>query len=151
MSAIPKKKLCWHCEGSIERNIDNCPFCGVYIHAPEEEATASWNPSFRITSLNEHRASEEDEKDDKEVEVKKTEISQSLHVSNVSLEQLKNEVLPIVFLLMGSGFLLFGLVLFLFSHEGTLTLQWKGENWIYFLLVGGPSLILGWWYLNREE
>jgi hypothetical protein len=46
MSAVPKKKLCWNCEGNVSREIDNCPYCGVYLHAAELEENSSWNPSY---------------------------------------------------------------------------------------------------------
>lgn len=150
MSAIPKKKLCWHCEGSIERNVDNCPFCGVYIHAPEEEeAAAPWNPSFRITSLNAHRSSVKEEESQEENEEEVNEIK-SLEGDIISFDQIQKDLLPLILLLIGSSFFLFGIVLYLFSYEGVLTLQWNGDNWIYYVLTAIPSLVFGWWYLNKE-
>jgi hypothetical protein len=32
-----KTKLCWNCEGSVSRTIENCPYCGVYL-SPDSES-----------------------------------------------------------------------------------------------------------------
>lgn len=148
MSAVPKKKLCWHCEGSIDRNIDNCPFCGVYIHAPESDEDDSWNPQFTLKVLS--------KKDDpvEEDQIASNELPQQENASiaqSFPFEEIKKEVLPMLLLFLGSCFFLFGSVLLLFSHEGTLTLQWKSEYALYFLLVGIPSLFLGFFYLGNSE
>jgi hypothetical protein len=50
MSAVPKKKLCWNCEGNVAKDIDNCPYCGVYVHGAEVEEDARWNPSYQPDS-----------------------------------------------------------------------------------------------------
>lgn len=157
MSAVPKKKLCWNCEGNVSRQTDNCPYCGVYLHGAEEEAEDSWNPTYRLTPLPK-------EEDDALPPVKektsktRSEDASEDNVDQISfqdvsliLDHLKKDVLPIFLLLFGSSFFIFGTILFLFSHEGTLTLQWKGENWIYFLFLGIPALYFGWYFLQETE
>ncbi len=47
MSAVPKKKLCWNCEGNVAREVDNCTYCGVYLQAPELDEDNQWNPSYQ--------------------------------------------------------------------------------------------------------
>lgn len=159
MSAIPKKKLCWNCEGSVAKQIDNCPYCGVYLHGTEPEEANIWNPSYtpsidkesisNITtpfySSAKNETIEELPTENETQEESKT----SPKDYNLLLTQLKKDFLPIFFLMSGSIFLLFGLVLFLFSSNGTFTLQWNGDNWIYFLVLSIPFLLLGWSFLQK--
>lgn len=32
-----KKKLCWNCEGTVDREAENCVYCGVYLHPDDVE------------------------------------------------------------------------------------------------------------------
>ena len=164
MSAVPKKKLCWNCEGSVSRQIDNCPYCGVYLHADELEENSSWNPSYRPSSKTEeipspiYQMQQDQEASDDEPEAE-AEIQASPPVTKIANEhswqqlstQLKKDVFPILFLMMGSIFFLFGVVLFLFSQNGTLTLQWQGSHAVYFLLFSLPLIGFGWWFLQKLE
>lgn len=150
MSAVPKKKLCWHCEGSIDRQVDNCPYCGVYLHATEEEDNSSWNPPFNLKILTKEKA-EEKKPEAPAAPIANQEIDAPIATTEAGpFDQIKKEVLPILFLLMGSGLFLFGIVLLLFSQDGVLTLKWNGDNWMYFLLVAVPSLFFGWRLLSDE-
>ena len=138
MSAVPKKKLCWNCEGSVAKDIDNCPYCGVYVHAEEMEDNSSWNPSYRaaaepddvpsplyqikpeISSLNDHvskhdRNKQNDQKSDSDEENSSSASFQGMSWSQL-LVQLKRDIFPTLFLMMGSVFFLFGIVLLLFSQ-----------------------------------
>jgi hypothetical protein len=150
MSALPKKKLCWHCEGNIDKNLDNCPFCGVYIHSPESNESESWKPPFTLKVVAKNNESEEDD-DDVETSAVTSEKDSLLFLQSKSFAEIKNEVIPMLLLFIGSCFLLFGAVLLLFSHNGTLTLQWKSEYASYFLLVGIPALFIGFLCLGREK
>lgn len=155
MSAVPKKKLCWNCEGNVAKDIDNCPYCGVYLHAAEEEEDSVWNPSYRPSSKTEeipsplYQIKPDIEQNDEEADFT-TESSESL-AWNALFTQLKRDVFPILFLMMGSVFFLFGVVLFLFSQNGTLTLQWQESHGIYFLLFALPLIGLGWIFLQQLE
>lgn len=165
MSAVPKKKLCWNCEGNVSRQIDNCPYCGVYLHADELEENSSWNPSYRPSSKTEeipspiYQIQQEPEAAENESEAEE-EIENSPQETKIEVElyswyqlstQFRKDVFPILFLMMGSIFFLFGVVLFLFSQNGTLTLQWQGSHAIYFLLFSLPLVGFGWWFLQKIE
>jgi hypothetical protein len=164
MSAVPKKKLCWNCEGNVSRQIDNCPYCGVYLHADELEENSSWNPSYRPSSKTEeipspiYQIQQEPEAAEHELE-SEAEIQDSAARSEIENEhswlqlstQLKRDVFPILFLMMGSIFFLFGIVLFLFSQNGTLILQWQESSAPYFLFFSIPLIGFGWWYLQKLE
>jgi hypothetical protein len=158
MSAVPKKKLCWNCEGNVSREVDNCPYCGVYLQATDLEEDSNWNPSYRPSSKTEeipsplYRIQLEQENDpqntlDENVSKEEEEAPNW----NLVIRQLKRDVFPVLFLMSGSIFFLFGVVLFLFAQNGTLTLQWRGHHGLYFLLFAFPLIAFGWKYLQQLE
>ena len=148
MSAIPKKKLCWNCEGNVSREIDNCPYCGVYLHGAELEESSYWNPSQHTSKTEEipsplYQIHQEEEAEEREE-------SNPIPSRTVELfSQLKQDVLPILGLMTGSVFFLFSMLLFLFAQNGTLTLQWDGSYWLYFFLMSIPCLYIGWRTFQR--
>ena len=166
MSAVPKKKLCWNCEGNVSRQVDNCPYCGVYLHGSDiEEDMTLWNPSYQPSGKTEEiptpiyqinqESSAENSLSDEEEESSETskEVDETVSFPQL-ISQLKRDVFPILFLMMGSIFFLFGTVLYLFSSNGTLTLQWQGDHAPYFLLFAIPLVGLGAWFhktLDSDE
>lgn len=149
MSAIPKKKLCWNCEGNVAREIDNCPYCGVYMHSLNPNEENDWNVPYdnKTEEIPSPLYQIQESEDSPESEVPSL-------VSSNAFQQIKENVLPIFLLMSGSMFFLFGLVLLLFSNQGTLTLQWNGNNWPYFLIFSLPCVYFGWKYLlqlNQQD
>jgi hypothetical protein len=152
MSAVPKKKLCWNCEGNVSNTIDNCPYCGVYLHSNElDEDYSSWNPSYRPSSKTEEIPSplyqgnhKEEEREEQEEQLKGSDWDQIFG-------QLKKDIFPIFFLMAGSVFFLFGIILLLFSKDGHLTLQWESHTGYYFLAFAIPAAILGWNFFQQSE
>lgn len=149
MSALPKKKLCWNCEGNVAKDIDNCPYCGVYVHASEIEEESLWNPSYHSFNKTEeippppyqqHSTEEENE----EQSTKENKDSPGLLI----FSQFKRDIFPILFLMSGSILFLFGVVLLLFSQNGTFTLQWQENQALYFLLLALPLIGFGWKFLQ---
>lgn len=155
MSAVPKKRLCWNCEGNVVKGIDNCPYCGVYLHADEMEEDSAWNPSYHSRSDNEeiptpfYQIKPQVEQEARE-EIEVANDSDSMTWNHL-FSQFKRDIFPILFLMMGSVFFLFGVVLLLFSQNGTFTLQWQESDGLYFLLFAVPLIGFGWMYLQRLE
>lgn len=161
MSAVPQKKLCWNCEGNVAKDIDNCPYCGVYLHATEIEENSIWNPAYRPnidekdipSPLYQVLGSDEDQgqqHDEQHEAFHSSDESKSIKWNHL-LSQLKHDVFPILFLMMGSIFFLFGVVLLLFSQNGTLTLQWQESDGMYFLLLALPLIGFGWMYFHQLD
>lgn len=153
MSAVPKKNLCWNCEGNVSKEIDNCPYCGVYVHAAEIAEDSSWNPTYYHSKTEQIHSSfhEEEEKGEKE-QLKNPSYSLPLPFSwKFLFSQLKKDVFPSLFLMTGSIFFLFGTVVTLFSHEGFFTLQWQSSYGYYFLFFAVPLIGFGWKYLHELE
>jgi hypothetical protein len=157
MSAVPKKKLCWNCDGSVSKEIDNCPYCGVYVHATEPETSSFWGPSYRKGDdeekgeihLPSYQSKEEKITPVNQIEINEDEAEAAVIISFPIWPRLRDDVLPILLLMSGSVFFLFGVILFLFAHEGTLTLQWNGDHWVYFLGCSIPFFFLGRKYLQK--
>ncbi len=149
MSAIPKKKLCWNCEGNVSRQIDNCPFCGVYLHAAEDESEERWNPSFQSRpQIDEENSNHPIPFSPLQDPIDQPDTSLNDFSPPSIYSQIRHEILPILLLMSGSVFFLFGVILLLFSQNGTLVLQWNGNHWPYFLIASIPSLIVGWKYFQ---
>lgn len=165
MSAKQKKKLCWNCEGNSPITEENCPYCGVYLS--------------QMTFGNDHQSHESLYPSSKKIENKPlegidkesnllpggfytSEIAESLSVKepigqfnseskSLSSAGMQFIVLPLSLLLSGSVFALFSLSMFLFSHEGTFTLQWSSHYWYLYLFVSFILLGLGFWKLESLD
>lgn len=150
MSAVPQKKMCWNCEGSVDRDVDNCSYCGVYLHGTEEGLPrAPWSPAETSASSNSTHSTEEIP--ETITPLQSTHLDFHAHDFSHLFNHLKQELFPLLFLMLGSIFFLFGVVLFLFSQNGTLTLQWKEESALYFLIFAFPLLSVGWILLQRID
>ena len=65
------------------------------------------------------------------------------------VSRMRYTMVSLVMLTTGFFFLMFTLVLLLFSHEGMLTLQWNGYYWPLYLIAAGTLLYYGRKYLYR--
>lgn len=145
MSAIPKKKLCWNCEGRVSFSVENCPFCGVYLSSSslinQQDESSTHIPPYRTSSDKSIPASPYNMNDDEEI---KTEDSnEDIQEEALNTNQ-KSNLLPFILLLAGSVFLVFGLILLIFSRQGTLTLQWDASYWFVYLGMAVVLLFVGW-------
>jgi hypothetical protein len=157
-----KKKLCWNCEGNAPYEAENCPYCGVYLSpmslGNQEGKQNLFAPPYKMS----------ESKEDQEVpaspfvakEAEKEAEEEAKAESNSSEEQpkaiddgMKKILVSLILLLAGSVFLLFSIVLLLFSQEGVLTLHWDSGIWFIYLIAGLPMLFIGWRYLQnlRED
>lgn len=166
MSAVPKKKLCWNCEGNVAKGLDNCPYCGVYLHETDIEDDTLWNPNYSPKAEEEEEnvsylpfyqvdsESEESQQKQREKASKREANSGSdespLIWKNLFV-QLKQDVFPLLFMMMGSIFFLFGAVLLLFSQDGTLTLQWRESDGLFFFCAALPLIFFGWRFFQQVE
>ena len=130
----PKKKLCWNCEGSVAKHLETCPYCGVYLSPSQQDPEEMPTPPYPVAS-------------DKGEAIPKPPY-QSETLPNGSLELRANApsensiAQPLFLLLPGTTFLLFGLILWLFSEDGRFTLSWNQDWGPVFFLTSLP--LLGW-------
>jgi hypothetical protein len=127
------KRMCWSCDGHVSFEHATCPYCSADLGTskatfssedgvlnppyPGKEYTISteeWESAFKTESTQE-----------------KTEASQ------------KNEMMGLLLLIPGVVFVLFALLLFLFSKDGVLEFSWN-ESFAYFYFIGAlPLLFFG--------
>lgn len=147
MNATLKKKLCWNCEARVDLESQNCPFCAVYLGpAPTDKGKRTDDilaPPYKLVEAPAvpFSVEEKEEATEKEYEVE----------SPGYVNEFKKVALPLAFLSGGLLFLLFSLILALFSNEGVFTLKWNGDYWYYYLACALPMLIIGWKTLTPEE
>lgn len=144
MSPLPKRKLCWNCEGAIGLQERDCSFCGV-AQQPVDSGNKSGHPWESIQPLYRVEPLAEEESlppplyrgDEAEVSVAAEEDPKRI------IGQAWSILKPLLLLLFGLSLLLFGLVLFLFGKEGHFTLQWRADRWYFYLLFALPTLWAG--------
>lgn len=123
MTQQVKKKLCWNCEGAVTHTVETCPYCGVYLSpqnlkddplAREEIPAPPYKPEEAIID-EEAPAAQEGE----------------------------GYLVPLVSLMTGAVFAIFGLIIYLFSQDGKLTLTWDSDWGLIFMAIALPLLYLG--------
>jgi len=157
MTKNAKKKLCWSCEGRVAREAENCPYCGVYLspNVPEVTKPSAAKPLAPPYTIPTHanakalaapyppkKAQEEDNNAGDEAD-------SDAAASTAGMNDLKAVLTPLVLLLAGSVFFLFGAALYLFSQGGVFTLRWNGDYWMYYFVIALPMLFLGWRSLSN--
>lgn len=161
MATITKKKLCWNCEGNVARDAVNCPYCGVYLRRDEdlrndydEEEEDHLTPPYRIEALQKNQETVPQPPyvaSQAITQPEPAEKKKKLASSIGKLTEWKSVFIPIVLLLAGSVFLTFGMILFLFSKGGLLTVKWQGSLWIWYVVMALPSLYFGWRTLKNLD
>ncbi len=162
MSATPKRKLCWNCDGAISLAVDQCTYCGASLKegaAPKRQAKKAADPlappyALRSESQSEapqspfdftHKATSETER------LPTADAEEGTDESHASFSESKAVLSSLMLLLAGSVFFLFGLVLWLFSQDGVFTLHWNGVYWYVYLLGGVALLLFGWRALGHID
>lgn len=145
MNQMKKKKLCWNCEGSVDKEAENCLFCGVYLHPEEiknkkkEVDDEDFTPIYQEEEISDEPSSSS------------SPLKEEPSIENLLSKTYSSTLLPTLFLLSGSFFFLFGLILYLFSKDGVFSLQWNGNFWFLYLFISLPLLFMGWRALSSFE
>lgn len=135
---ILKKKLCEQCEGEIDLQMEQCIYCG----SPTESAftgskIASIQPLYKTTQSQTEQARYTEYATQKGSEAEEDE-------EDFNEEESLYSTIGLFFLLPGSVFLLFSLLLLTCSHEGKLILQWNSSYWPTYLFLGSLLTWFGW-------
>lgn len=147
MNAIPKKKLCWNCEGRVAFTDENCPYCGVYLSSssliPQQEDSSSHQAPYKNVTDKSVPASPYELKNQTNNAVQEEEETVDRLQEEADFSQ-RNYLMSFLLLLTGSVFFVFGLILLVFSREGVLTLQWNASYWFLYLGAAISLFFLGW-------
>lgn len=143
-----KTRLCWNCEGSVAKHLENCPFCGVYLSP--DESLVSTQSALKAPYTPPSKESPEaipeppySPQSSKEAVVER--------VAVLPQQDQFNEVfLPVFCLSAGLVAILFALLLLLFSSHGKLVMEWDASLWGWYALGGVLMLALGWKFLQKS-
>lgn len=131
-----EQKKCYQCEELIHPYAESCPYCGCTFELSSEQQQFTES----IPSSVYQRQSFELEK---EFESPSLQVVEEKDDDQEAQEDVLAVIKPTVLLLSGTVFLLFGLSLFLFSHNGVLTLSWNSHWWPFYLILAFPMLFFG--------
>lgn len=160
MGPAKNRKLCFNCDASVHTHATKCPYCGTELsegamHAvappppyapPESEPVVTRRvvtppPPYNPTPLTEPTPSQPQPSAIEVPPPPKREVVVNSRAA----------ILPMLLLLPGAFFMLFGAILILFSSDGTLTLRWNAHYWVLYLAFSLPLLYFGWRALERVE
>ncbi len=158
------QKMCWSCDGHVHVYELQCPYCGADLteHEKPEEKLEEENsfleePDHEEEPEQEEVISYEEHEETIEEEFEKPPFHDLIEEAEPIMQEnweeakveapdpdLENPLASLLLLLPGTLFFLFGLALFLFSHEGTLTFRFTSKYWFVYLLGSWPLLYFGW-------
>ena len=121
------QKLCWNCEGEVDKDAIVCLFCGADLSA---QPSVPVTPPYRAAALSEEMPEES---------------SPKVHAKEAvaPVENTPSSPVALFFLLPGAIFLLFSLLLVFFSSDGVLTLQWSSRTWYLYFVASLPLFYFG--------
>jgi hypothetical protein len=127
--------ICSNCEELVNQHAARCPYCQYDLTTPFATRSAVSKEASQITPLNPKichldPAHEEGQKKQEE-EILEEEGS------------LFGILVPLFCLLIGGSFLLFSLILKLFSQHGKLILEWNASSWHYYFFPALFLLVVG--------
>jgi hypothetical protein len=156
MASAKNRKRCFNCDASVHTHATKCPYCGTDLSehpaSPFLSATPPPAPSEelvvtrRVVTAPPYNATPESPPS-----FQMAPDGPSPPPKERSGSSLRTAVLPMLLLLPGAFFLLFGAILILFSSEGVLTLRWNAHYWAFYLAVALPLLYFGWRALDRVD
>lgn len=139
MPGAKNRKLCWNCEGSVHVHATKCPYCGTDL-STENASTPTYSygrqPDMQPPSYDALPPSPSE---------------MPAPIEEARPQKQPREFLPMLLMLPGAFFLLFGMILLLFSNDGTLTLEWNAHYWFFYLLLSVPLIYYGWRTLGRRK
>jgi hypothetical protein len=137
MAANQKKRLCWNCDGTVDVHLSHCTYCGAELLRDQEAMEQEFSHEDEEESVFEEEGQFEEEEEEREHEP----------------ARIRQRSLTLPFMLMVPGTLLglFGLMVWLFSHDGALELRWDASYWYIYVLLSLPLLVFGWRSLGRSE
>ena len=68
-----------------------------------------------------------------------------------AIDTKKSELFPLLLLALGANLLTLGLLLFFFSDNGTLTLEWNASKWFIYCLTSLPLVYFGLKTIRRSQ
>lgn len=152
MSARPKRKLCWNCEGNVQFGVEVCPYCGVSLTPGNEDSRdvkrANMPPPYkRVSGSTEQGIPKSPFATNPQSSMveptEQTEPEDTEEIPEKDKDDVKLVITTMAMLMGGGIFVLFGFILLLFSNEGYLQLRWSDAYWFVYVLIGLPMVYFG--------
>lgn len=151
MNKQEKKRLCWNCEGSVPTQAETCQYCGVtVVPASLDGSNHPFTPLYQPSAQQQITPPSHYKEHISEDHVTNS-VQPESEASDSSFLEFKHVLWAVSLLLSGSVFLLFGITLGIFSHDGVLTLQWNADIWMLYLFAALPLLFFGWRSWSKLE
>jgi hypothetical protein len=152
--SVKNRKLCHGCEGSVHIHAIKCPYCGTDLAGSMAVVEEAPPPAYALHCVEKQEAPPpayvarviEEEEIVPPVQMAR----EAERVAPSTAVNPKTVLTPMFLIVPGAFFLLFGMMLLLFSHDGVLTLRWNANYWFLYLGLALPLLYSGWRLLNRE-
>ncbi len=179
MNTTERNEICKNCEADVSLSATYCPFCGSDLIAssgkeeePGDTVCANNSVQENLASLykppyasrNCHGLGVPDERDEsdylqtaiaekndplfQEYEQEKLHQVQPLEEGNT--EDRQGGFIPLLILSIGCQLLTLGLLLFFFSKNGKLILQWNARSWFIYCILSLPMIYSGWRLLKPK-
>lgn len=157
----PKKrqKLCSNCDGEIDLDVIVCPYCAADLREekPEQQRAA-------YTMANTHPLSGGQQMSESlypppygaapepsEVAPVAEAAVSAIPAANVAVEEKMSQAVgSIVLFTIGSQLFVLGLLLVLFSQNGSVVLKWDARLWFLYIFASFPFLIFGYRALSKK-
>jgi len=126
--------LCWNCEEIVHAYVARCPYCSKDVLPPQSEKIAQIHPVNPMPIA-------PPPVQEQVVEEERASLLPDAFTVLVSLAAL----------LAGSFFLFFGVIIKLFSVNGSFVLEWNASSWPYFVCSSLVLLTLGLYTLSKLD
>lgn len=136
--------MCYNCEGEVDLDVIVCPFCAADLRAEKpEQQRSTYSSSASVKNLNTQQSLYPPHYAPKAQEEPAEALAEEPSLAVAEEEESKSIFGPIILITLGAQLLLFGLLMFLFSHKGALILKWDARFWFFYVLASIPLLIFG--------
>ena len=148
-----KVKMCPFCEGNVSFDAEECKYCGASFlkgsakvrtpYQTEDSLAGLYDPPYspdRSSSRFGIATPEERE----EEEPLKEEIKKETVTSKQEDAEEGNKLGSILLLSVGGQLFTLAWLLFFFSDQGRVALEWKSKYWPIYLVISGILLYQGW-------
>jgi len=153
--------MCWNCDGSVSFDSAYCPYCGNDLaqgrseqpsreakeHKSDDSLASLYKPPYSAKSgesSSQHAYVEEMASHD---------VFQADHASEepAMVTESDGGIWPLLFLTLGATLLTLGLILFFFSENGRVVLEWNAHYWFLYCLCSVPMLMMGYRFLATKQ
>jgi hypothetical protein len=146
-----RQKLCSNCDGEIDLDVIVCPYCAADLR--EEKPEQRMSPPGNVRPLTGGQPMTQSlfpSVDPSREPAIVTEPAPAQPVAAAAPEEKSSRLIgPILLFAVGAQLCLLGLLLALFSENGSLVLRWDARLWFLYIFASVPFLIFGYRSISK--